>query len=139
MKKVICYTDGNARSNPGLAAIGVYITDENEVMMGEVGQSIGNSTNNFAQYQAVLVGLQTLLMMFGDEMVITEVEIRLASELIKKQLNGETPINEPGFVPMFIEIHNMRVVSFPHITFTLISPEENTEANRLVNEALEAK
>ena len=139
MKKVICYTDGGARGNPGPAAIGVYITDEAGVMLEEVGQTIGNSTNNFAEYQAVLVGLQTLRVMLGDETAITDIEIRLDSELVKKQLNAEYQIKEPGFVPMFIEIHNMRVASFPHLTFTHIPREENTEADRLVNEALNAK
>jgi ribonuclease HI len=139
MKRVICYTDGGARGNPGPAAIGVYITDEAGVMMSEVGQTIGNSTNNFAEYQAVLVALQTLRVMLGDETAITDIEIRLDSELVKKQLNAEYQIKEPGFVPMFIEIHNMRVSSFPHLTFTHIPREENSEADRLVNEALDIK
>ena len=138
MKKVICYTDGGSRGNPGPAAIGVYITDESGVMIEEMAETIGNSTNNFAEYQAVLVGLQTVKALLGDASVTTDVEIRLDSELVKKQLNAEYQIKEPGFVPLFIEIHNMRVASFPKLTFTHIPREENTEADRLVNEALDA-
>lgn len=137
MKKVICYTSGEATGNPGPAAIGVYITDELGVMQEEMGQTIGNSTKDFAEYQAVLVGLQTLRSMLGESSITTEIELRLSSDLVKKQLNRESPINEPGFVPMFIEIHNMSVISFPFLILTLIPREDNKEADRLVNEALD--
>lgn len=137
MKTIICYTDGGARGNPGPAAIGVYITDEKGVMVREVAQTIGNSTNNFAEYQAVLVGLQTLKQEYGKATKTMQFEIRLDSELVKKQLNAEYQIKEPGLVPMFIEIHNMRVANFPHLKLTHIPREKNKEADRLVNEALD--
>lgn len=139
MEKVICYTDGEARGNPGPAGIGVYITDEAGKVIAQEKQKIGNSTDNFAEYNAVMLGLQTLKEKYGKDTENTQFEIRLNSELVKKQLNGEYQINEPGFVPMFIEIHNMRVASFPHLTFIYVSPEQNKEANRLVNEALDGK
>ncbi len=60
----------------------------------------------------------------------------LDSELVKKQLNAEYQIKEPGLVPYFIEIHNLRVSNFPHITFTHIPREKNKEADRLANEAM---
>ena len=95
MKKVICFTDGGARGNPGPAAIGVYITDEAGTVLREVGQTIGNSTNNFAEYQAVMVGLETLKQVLGKATKTTAVEIRLDSELVKKQLNHEYQLKEP--------------------------------------------
>jgi len=137
MKTIICYTDGGARGNPGPAAVGVYITDESGVMIREVGQTIGNSTNNFAEYQAVLVGLQTLKAEYGKVTKTIQFEIRLDSELVKKQLNAEYQIKEPGLVPMFIEIHNMRVANFPHLKLIHVPREKNKEADRLVNEALD--
>lgn len=136
MEKIICYTDGGARGNPGPAAIGVYITDGTN-MLEEVKQSIGNSTNNFAEYHAVMVALQTLKQKFGKATKTTEFEIRLDSELVQKQLSGVYQIKEPGLVPMFIEIHNLRVANFPHITFTHVPRAQNKEADRLVNEALD--
>ncbi|MGYP003528246898 len=139
MNKVICYIDGGARGNPGPAAIGVYITDEAGAVLKEVGQTIGNGTNNYAEYHAVMVGLETLKQVLGEDTKATAIEIRLDSELVKKQLNGEYQINEPGLVPLFIVIHNLRVASFPNIAFTLISSEQNQEADRLVNEALDDK
>jgi ribonuclease HI len=139
MKKVICYTDGGAQGNPGPAAIGVYITDEAGTVLKEVGQTIGNSTNNYAEYHAVMVGLETLKQVFGEATKTTEVEIRLDSELVKKQLNAEYQIKEPGLVPLFIAIHNLRVSSFPNVMFTHVPREQNKEADRLVNEALDGK
>jgi ribonuclease HI len=139
MQKVICYTDGGARGNPGPAAIGVYITDEAGQMLREVGQVIGNSTNNYAEYHAVMVGLETLVEVLGETSKTTQVEMRLDSELVKKQLNAEYQIKEPGLVPLFIAIHNLRVAHFPHLALTHIPREENKEADRLVNEALDGE
>ena len=138
MEKVICYTGGGATGNPGPAAIGVYITDVVGSMMSEVGQTIGNSTAPFAAYQAVLVGLQTLKSLLGEACRTTDIVLSLDNAFVTQQLNDEVEIKEPGFVPMFIEIHNMRVSSFPHLTFALIPTEQNSEATRLVNEALSA-
>ncbi|MBP9717487.1 MAG: ribonuclease HI family protein [Candidatus Pacebacteria bacterium] len=137
MEKVICYTDGGARGNPGPAGIGVYIIDEAGKVLTEVKQAIGNATNNFAEYNAVMLGLQTLKAKYGKKSKTTHFEIRLDSELVKKQLNGEYQIKEPGLVPMFIEIHNLRVSTFPHLTFTHVPRTQNKEADRLVNEALD--
>jgi ribonuclease HI len=136
MKTVICYTGGSARGNPGPAAVGVYITDATGNMMSETAETIGNSTDTFACYQAVMVGLQALLSLLGTETTTTHIEVRLGNELVKKQLNAESPLKEPGFVPLFIEIHNMQVESFPHLTFTLVPQTENTEVERLIHEAL---
>lgn len=137
METIICYTDGSARGNPGPAGIGVYITEEDGTVVYELGLAIGNSTNNFAEYNAVMVGLQSLKDLYGTATITTNFEIRLASELVKKQLNAELPINDPGLVPMFIEIHNIQVADFPHLTFTQVQKIENNEADRLLNEALD--
>jgi ribonuclease HI len=59
------------------------------------------------------------------------------SELIQKQLTNQYQIKDPGLVPFFIEIHNMRVASFPNLTITHVKRELNKEADRLVNEALD--
>ena len=138
MKHVIAYTDGGARSNPVPAGIGVYIEDANGKMLKEVKEYIGNSTNNFAEYQAVAKALQTLKALYGKKTKEMQIELRMDSELVKKQLNGEYQIKEPGLVPLFIEIHNLRVSSFPNLTFTHVRREKNKEADRLVNEAIDA-
>ena len=138
MKKVTIYTDGGARGNPGPAAIGVHIVDETGKVLKEVAKTIGNATNNFAEYQAVAEGLKTVKAMFGGRTKEMEFELKLDSELVKKQLNGEYQIKDAGLVPLFIEIHNLRVANFPHLKLTHVRRELNKEADRLVNEALDA-
>lgn len=139
METVITFAAGRAHGNPGPAALGVYITKADGTLVQEVAQAIGNAKADFAAYYAVMVSLETLKQMYGEATSGMHFELRLDNELTKKQLNAEVEIKEPGLVPMFIEIHNRRVTSFPHLTFTSITEEENTEANRLANEALGAK
>jgi ribonuclease HI len=137
METIIAYTDGGARGNPGPAGVGIQIQDSDGKVLKEVSKFLGNATNNFAEYNGVLIALQTLKAMFGKTTKDMHVEIRLDSELVKKQLNAEYQIKEPGLVPYFIEIHNLRVSNFPHITFTHIPREKNKEADRLANEAMD--
>lgn len=137
MKKIICYTDGGSRGNPGTCGAGVVVEDENGQTLNEVSQSLGNGTNNFAEYAAVVLALQSLRKMFGKETKEMDVEIRMDSELVKKQLSGEYQIKEPGLVPQFIEIHNLRVAHFPHIRFVHVPREKNKKADQLANEAMD--
>lgn len=139
MNTIICYAAGAARGNPGRAAAGVYVTDADGTMICETAEVIGNSTDVFAQYHAVMLALQTLTEEYDEATRTTQFELRLDNEFVKQQLNSEQPVTEPGLVPMFIEIHNMRVAHFPHLTLTRISSEQNADATRLVNEALDAK
>tara|TARA_B100000508_G_scaffold41634_1_gene32504 strand:+ start:70 stop:486 length:417 start_codon:yes stop_codon:yes gene_type:complete len=138
METVTIFTDGGSRGNPGPAAIGVQIVDEKGKVLKEVSETIGNATNNFAEYQGVLRGLQTAKDMFGKKAKDMEFELKLDSELVKKQLNNEYQIKDPGLVPHFIEIHNLRVSHFVNLTLTHVPREKNKEADRLVNEALDA-
>jgi len=138
MEKIYIYTDGSSRGNPGPAAIGVFITDAKSNMIQEAAETIGNATDDFAEYQAVLRGLQIVEEIYGEKTKEMEFELRLDSELVKKQLNSECTIKDASLVPYFIEIHNLRVSTVPHLILTLVSQAENTEAARLVNEALDA-
>ena len=103
MNKVFCFTGGVSRGNPGPAAIGVSVTDASGVMIGEMARMIGNSTSSFADYQAVMAGLQLLVELLGTDSRATDIIISLENDEVKKQLNAEVPITEPGFVPLFIE------------------------------------
>jgi len=138
MEQIIAYTDGGSRGNPGPAAIGIQIQDKSGKILKEVSDFLGNATNNFAEYQAVMVALDTIKRLYGKKTKEMAFELRMDSELVKKQLNGEYQIKEPGLVPLFIEIHNQRVSSFPHLTFTHVPREQNKGADRLVNEVLDA-
>lgn len=139
METIICYTAGESKGNPGQSAIAVYITNDGGEVIQEIAHSIGNATAAFASYNAVMVCLQNLQNLYEDKTKTMSFDIRLDSELVAQHLNAKTSINDPGLVPMFIEIHNMRITSFPNLTLTLISNEESMEANRLLKEALDGK
>lgn len=138
METVIAYTDGGARGNPGPAGIGVYILGPDGAVLKEHKEFIGNGTNNFAEYQAVARALELLKAHFGKRTKEMRIELRMDSELVKKQLAGEYQIKEPGLVPLFMAIHNLRVTNFPNIVFTHVPRAKNAEADRLVNEAIDA-
>jgi ribonuclease HI len=138
MEKIYIYTDGASRGNPGPAAIGVYITDAKDTMIQEAAQTIGNATDSFAEYQAVLCGLQTVEEKYGEKAKEIEFELCLSSELAKKQLNSEAQMKDASLVPHFIEIHNLRVSAVPNLLLTHVPREKNNAADQLVNEALDA-
>ena len=133
-KKVIIYTDGGARGNPGPAGIGVVIFDEKEEnILGKYKKYIGETTNNQAEYQAVVLGLQK-----AKELKTQEVEVRLDSELVCKQLKGEYKLKNPEFHASFIKIWNLRQ-NFKKINFVHIRRELNKLADKLANEAMDEK
>jgi ribonuclease HI len=139
MEKIVAYTDGGARGNPGPAGAGASILDKEGAVLREVMQFLGNGTNNFAEYQAVILALTTLKEMFGKKTREMDFEIRMDSELVQKQLSGLYQIKEPSLVPQFLEVHNLCVSHFPHITFTHVRREENKRADELANQAMDTK
>jgi ribonuclease HI len=138
METITIFTDGDSRGNPGPAAVGVQILDAQGTVLSEVSETIGNATNDFAEYQAVLRALQTAVELFDKKTSEMQFELKLDSELVQQQLSGERQIKEVGLVPHFIEIHNMRVASFPNLIITYVCQESNRGTNRLVSEALDA-
>jgi ribonuclease HI len=133
----ICYTDGGARGNPGPAGIGVVIMNPKGEVVGEVAEHIGNATNNFAEYAAVARMFAELKRVLGKKTRTLHLDVRLDSELVKKQLSGEYQVREASLIPLFMEIHNHRVSDFPHVTFTHVPREKNKHADKLVNTALD--
>lgn len=138
METITLFTDGGSRGNPGPAAVGVHIVSADGKVLKQVSEAIGNATNNYAEYWAVVRALQAAKEHFGKRTTDIQFIIKLDSELVKKQLNNEYQIKEPGLVPLFIEIHNMRVASFPNLIFIHLPREQNKEADKLVNQALDA-
>ncbi len=140
MGKIIIYTDGGSRGNPGLAAIGVVITNENGTVLKRYSQYLGEDlTNNEAEYQAVIFALKKVKALFGKEKASnSEIEINSDSQLIVKQLNGEYKIMDANIQPLFLKAWNLKI-DFKNIKFKSIPREKNQEADRLVNEALDDK
>lgn len=139
LETIICYTDGGARGNPGPAGAGAVVMRADGTVLAEVSEFLGNGTNNFAEYAAVLLALRTLKKQFGAKTKSLHVEIKMDSELIQRQLSHTYQIKEPSLVPQFLEIHNMRVKDFPHVTFTHVPRAQNAAADRLANEAMDRK
>ena len=138
MKKIIIYTDGGSRGNPGKAGIGVVFCNEKEQIIKKYGEYLGdNLTNNDAEYQAIIFALKKFKAIFGKAIAeISDVEIRADSELVVKQLNGKYKLLEPKIQQFFIEIWNLKF-DFKSVKFKHILREKNKEADRLVNEALD--
>ena len=139
METIVCHTAGVAKGNPGPGAIGVLIKAANGEIIKELVQTINNATTDFAEYYAVMVCLQILQNLYEDKTKTMSFDIKLNSELVVQHLNAKTTINDPGLVPMFIEIHNMRISSFPNLTLTLISKQENNDVIKLLSEAIDGK
>jgi len=140
MKKIIIYTDGGSRGNPGPAAGGVIFCNEKGEAFKKFSEYLGdNFTNNEAEYQAVIFALKKFKALFGKKLAaLTEIELRSDSELLIKQLEGEYKILEPKIVSLFITVWNLRI-DFKKIKFKRISRAKNREADRLVNEALNSQ
>ncbi|PIQ69329.1 MAG: hypothetical protein COY22_01320 [Candidatus Tagabacteria bacterium CG_4_10_14_0_2_um_filter_40_13] len=138
-EKIIVYTDGGSRGNPGPAAIGVVICDEKGNAIKKYSKSIGIRTNNEAEYEAVIFALGKMKQLFGKEKVQDiDIEIRMDSELVARQLSGLYKIEEEKLFPLFIKIWNLKM-DFGNISFVEIPREKNTEADRILNEELDNK
>lgn len=137
--KYIVNTDGGARSNPGPAGIGFVIRDGEGKVVKQAGAYVGEQTNNWAEYEALIRALTELKKIVPkgrrDE---AHIEVRMDSELVVKQLNGEYQIKDEPLQLQFVKVWNLRVAEFPNITFTHVRREQNAEADALYNEALDA-
>lgn len=138
-EKIIVYTDGGSRGNPGPSGVGVVICNEKGHSVKKYSQAIGEKTNNEAEYEAVILALQKIKHLFGKQKTRDlDIEIRLDSELVARQLGGKYKIIEEKLFPLFIKIWNLRM-DFGEITFTEIQREKNKEADKLANEAMDNK
>jgi len=137
-KRITLHTDGGARGNPGPAGCGAVIHDDSGKTLKEASLYLGHKTNNYAEYSAVILGLETIAKHFGKAQCKNlEVEVRMDSELICKQLNGEYQIKEETLFPLYIKVHNLVVSTFPHVSFVHVPREDNGHADRLANEAMD--
>jgi len=134
-EKIVMFTDGGSRGNLGPAGIGIYV----ETLDKKFGEYIGETTNNVAEYSALIYGLKKLKQLLGkDKTKQYEIECNLDSELIVKQMNHEYKIKDENVQKNFIEIWNL-MLDFKNVIFKHIPREENSVADALVNEALDAK
>ncbi len=140
MRKIIIYTDGGSRGNPGPAAAGVMFCNEKGQSIKEYSEYLGDKlTNNEAEYKAVIFALKKFKAVFGKKLAKnSEIEIRSDSELLVKQINAKYKILNENIQPLFLEIWNLKF-DFKKLKFKQISRDKNKQADRLANEALDAK
>ena len=130
MSRLTVNVDGGARGNPGPAAIGVVVRDGDRVLQ-EAGETIGEATNNVAEYKALLRGIE-LARSHGA----TELELLGDSELVVRQVEGRYKVKNAGMKPLYQEVMKaLREVDSWSIRH--VRREQNADADRLVNEALD--
>lgn len=131
MNKLVIYTDGGARGNPGPAAIGVVIYGAGEKPVKKIAEHIGSMTNNQAEYLALIKGLSEALALEASEVVCF-----LDSELVVRQLLGQYKVKEPGLQKLAAEVFKLQN-RFLKVEFKHVAREKNKLADKLVNEALD--
>ena len=129
-KRLYLFIDGAARGNPGPAGIGVVIQDEHKKKVKEFYKYIGEATNNIAEYNALIYGLQEALMLHADEVIVS-----VDSELVAEQLNGAYRVKSQNLKTLFDQALHM-LSSFKHFEVRHIEREGNRDADRLANKAI---
>jgi len=130
-EEAVLWTDGAARGNPGPAGIGAIIKSPSGEVLFKGSEFLGHTTNNVAEYKAVLLGLAGALAQGIDR-----IEVRADSELLIKQLKGEYRVKSPGLRPLFEEARRL-ISRFTSVKLTHIRRELNGEADRLANEGID--
>ena len=131
--KAVIYSDGGARGNPGPAAIGILICDEKGRPLKEHRETIGETTNNVAEYTAVIVALE-----LAKAMGIREVDYFVDSELVARQLSGQYRVKTPHILTLYTQVKE-REKFFNRIRFTQVprTHEKLRHVDKLVNRALD--
>ncbi|MDP3879443.1 MAG: ribonuclease HI family protein [Dehalococcoidales bacterium] len=124
------FTDGASRGNPGPGAIGVVITDEQGKLLTTISQSIGQATNNQAEYRAIIAALEKAM-----KLGVNQIDLRSDSEFAVRQINGQYRVKSISLRPLYQRVKQLQS-QFEGFTITHIRREENVEADKLANLAL---
>ena len=138
MKKIIIYTDGGSRGNPGPSGAGIVFCNEEGEIFKKYSFYLGDKmTNNEAEYLAVILALKNFKKFFGIKIAkVSNIVLRSDSQLLVKQVNGEYKVKNGNIQKLFLELWNLRS-EFQNIKFRFIKREKNKEADALVNKALD--
>lgn len=132
METVKIYCDGGSRGNPGPAASGVVFLSTDHEVLAEYNEYLGEQTNNFAEYSAVLLALKHI-----DAYRESKIEFYLDSQLVVRQLNGEYKVKNANIKPLYQQI----IAQIPslNISFTHVYREDNKLADEQVNICLDTQ
>jgi len=128
---LILNVDGASRGNPGPAAIGVTLKDKNNQIVAEISETIGRTTNNQAEYRAVIAGLKK-----AQALGAREVVVRSDSELMVRQVTGVYRVKKPELLPLYQEVRRL-AGAFAVFKIGNVPREQNREADSLANQALD--
>lgn len=131
------YTDGGSRGNPGEAALGVYIEDNDKNTLVEIGKRLGTATNNIAEYSAILEALVWVVEKKEKLINLNKINMFMDSQLASSQLNGIYKIKNSGLREILFKIRQKENEIGMPITYTHIRRELNKKADRMVNLALD--
>ena len=129
IKKVIIFADGAAEPNPGPAAIGAVIKDEQGKVIATISQSIGRSTNNQAEYRAVIAALEKAV-----KLGATHVDLFSDSELLVRQIKGQYRVKKAELKPLYQQVKHLQGL-LQGFTVTHVPRLQNTEAHGLADMA----
>jgi ribonuclease HI len=133
MAKLIANVDGGARGNPGPAAVGAIVRRGDGEVVAERGERIGRATNNVAEYRALLLGIE-LAVAHGA----TELALIGDSELVVRQVEGRYKVKDPTMKELHAEVKRA-LASFESWSIRHVRREDNADADRLVNAALDGE
>ncbi len=130
-KKLKIFTDGGARGNPGPAGCGVVMFDEQDKQVGVYKKYLGETTNNIAEYNGVILAMEE-----AKKIGVEELDFYLDSELVVKQLKREYKVKNSELAKLFVKIFNMQQ-DFKQVNYNHIPREMNKLADKLANEAMD--
>ena len=130
--KLITYSDGGSRGNPGPACGGAVVKSADGVVLETHARFLGRATNNVAEYTGIILAIEA-----AKRLGATEVEMRMDSELAVKQLNGQYRVKNPDLAKLFLKVKNL-ATGFKKVSFKHVRREQNTEADAAVNACLDA-
>ncbi|MDQ3984930.1 MAG: ribonuclease HI family protein [Actinomycetota bacterium] len=126
------HTDGGARGNPGPAGIGVVMTGEDGEVIAEIARGIGQTTNNVAEYEALIAGLELAL-----EKGVTELDVYVDSELVVNQVEGHWKIKNERLRALAVRARAL-LGKFESRSIAHVPREKNAGADRLANQGMDA-
>ncbi|HEX2052877.1 MAG TPA: reverse transcriptase-like protein [Actinomycetota bacterium] len=125
------HTDGGARGNPGPAGIGVVLQSPEGEVVAEVGRGIGWATNNVAEYEGLIEGLQQ-----ARSHGVTALDVYMDSTLVIEQMKGKWKVKHPGLQPLHAKARKL-AREFDRITFRAVPRAQNKHADRLSNKGMD--
>lgn len=137
MNNILVFTDGGARGNPGPSALGVYITDDKGNKLAAIGKRLGENTNNFAEYSAVIEALNWILENKEKIDKDSKIIFYMDSQLVYSQIKGLYKVKSESIRALIYSVRE-KISSLPfQIEWNHIRREKNKKADELVNLALD--